>query len=198
MCVVLVGKVTRELHELALKQNGDGFSLYTEGLGLIKAPTPAQVTRALGVFGIWHYRIATSGKVDTSNVHPFPICKGDYLLYHNGVIGKGLGDKSDTHALADMLMHVDIKTASSVIDSLTTGNRFLVASASDPTAFRVYGKWEAEAGVLLSHKMYSVPMEYGRAYVFPSDDDYSDDESYEKYSWKGEVYGGRKKSKRKK
>lgn len=209
MCVVLVGKVTRELHELALKQNGDGFSLYTEGLGLVKAPTPKQVDRALDVFGIWHYRIATSGLVDMANVHPFPICNGDYLLYHNGILGKGLGGKSDTRALADMLMHVDIKTASSVIDSLTTGNRFLVASASDPTAFRVFGNWEADAGVLLSHKMYLAPAKYGSygqyvgaskaglTVVLPSEEDL-DDDGYGKRSWKGEVYGGSKKSKWKK
>ena len=208
MCVILVGKVSRELHELALKQNGDGFSLYTEGLGLIKAPTPEQVNRALDVFGIWHYRIATSGIVDQSNVHPFPICNGDYLLYHNGILGKGLGDKSDTRALADMLMHVDIKTASSIIESLTTGNRFLIASASDPTVFRVFGSWVADAGVLLSHKMYTTPVTYSRyrkygnaasggsPLVLLGEEDFND-ESYGKSSWKGEVYGGRKKKKRK-
>lgn len=157
MCVILIGRVSESLHKQALEQNGDGFSLYTEKLGLIKAPNKKQVKAALNEFGIWHYRFATSGKVDKSNIHPFPICGGEYLLYHNGVLGEGLGDKSDTHALADMLMHVDLDVAESVIQSLSATNRFVIASAESPKWFRVYGKWEAEAGVLMSHKLYAYP-----------------------------------------
>lgn len=157
MCVILIGKVGQSLHKQALEQNGDGFSLYTEELGLVKSPTEEQVKAALNKFGIWHYRIATSGKLGDINVHPFPICGGEYLLYHNGVLGSGLGEKSDTHALADMLMDVDIKVATSVIESLSERNRFVIASAKDPKWFRVFGKWEAEAGVLLSHKLYYYP-----------------------------------------
>lgn len=157
MCVILVGKVSQSLHRQAIEQNGDGFSLYTEKLGLVKSPTEEQVKAALNKFGIWHYRIATSGKLGDINVHPFPICGGKYLLYHNGVLGNGLGEKSDTHALADMLMHVDVKVAASVIESLSERSRFIIASATDPKWFRVFGKWEAEAGVLLSHKMYTYP-----------------------------------------
>ena len=157
MCVILIGKVSQSLHKQALEQNGDGFSLYTEELGLVKSPTKAQVKAALNKFGIWHYRVATSGKIGDMNVHPFPICEGKYLLYHNGVLGSGLGEKSDTHALADMLMHVDIEVATSVIESLSERNKFVIASATDPKWFRVFGKWEAEAGVLLSHKMYTYP-----------------------------------------
>lgn len=157
MCLILIGKVSKSLHKQALEQNGDGFSLYTEKLGLVKTPTKKQVKAALNKFGIWHYRIATSGKLGNINVHPFPICGGKYLLYHNGVLGSGLGEKSDTHALADMLMHVDIEVATSVIESLSERNRFVIASATDPKRFKVFGKWEAEAGVLLSHKMYTYP-----------------------------------------
>lgn len=165
MCLILIGKVTKSLHEQALEQNGDGFSLYTEKLGLVKAPTKKQVKAALGKFGIWHYRLATSGKVDKNNIHPFPICGGDYLLYHNGVLGSGLGDKSDTHALADLLMHVDIEVAESVIRSLSATNRFVIASATDPKKFKVFGKWEAEAGVLLSHKLYTYPKYAGVNFI---------------------------------
>lgn len=168
MCLILIGKVSKSLHKQALEQNGDGFSLYTEKLGLVKMPTEKQVKAALNKFGIWHYRIATSGKLGNINVHPFPICGGKYLLYHNGVLGSGLGEKSDTHALADMLMHVDIEVATSVIESLSERNRFVIASATDPKRFKVFGKWEAEAGVLLSHKMYTYP-KYGGANLISKD-----------------------------
>ena len=157
MCVILIGKVTKSLHEQALEQNGDGFSLFTEKLGLIKSPSERQVKQALNKFGIWHYRIGTSGKLGDINIHPFKICGGKYLLYHNGILGNGLGEKSDTHALADTLMHVNIKVATSVIESLSGKDRFVIVSATDPKYFRLFGKWEAEAGVLLSHKMYTYP-----------------------------------------
>lgn len=158
MCVILIGSVSRKMHDLAVEQNGDGFSVYSSKLGLIKSPTPEEVKKALGGFAIWHYRIATSGVVDDTNVHPFPICNGRYLLYHNGVLGNGLGNKSDTHAIADMLKDVDINTAASVIRALSSRSRFVIASAADPTNFRVYGDWEAEQGILMSHKMYKAPV----------------------------------------
>lgn len=157
MCVILIGRINEVLHQRALQQNGDGFSVFTKEEGLIKAPTPAQVERAFDTFAIWHYRLATSGNVGESNIHPFPICRGEYLLYHNGVLGDGVEEKSDTHALADMLMHVDLEVAMSVVESLSRGNRFLIASATDPKNFRVFGDWEFDAGVLMSHKMYKYP-----------------------------------------
>ena len=87
-------------------------------------------------------------------MHPFGICKGKYLLYHNGVLGSGLGQMSDTHALADTLYDVTLKTARSVIQSLSHNNRFVIVDAKDPTKFELFGEWVAEAGVLMSHKMY--------------------------------------------
>lgn len=154
MCIILVGRVNKALHKQALQQNGDGFSVFTEADGLIKAPTAAQVKKALNTFAIWHYRIATSGKVNDDNIHPFEICNGKYLLYHNGVLGNGVGDKSDTAVLAELLYDVDIEVASSVIESVSHRSRFLIASATNPKDFRVFGDWEFDAGVLMSHKMY--------------------------------------------
>ena len=90
MCVILVGEINSSLHKQAAEQNRDGFSLFNEQFGLVKAPTKAQVEASFGKFGIWHYRIGTSGRMDVYNVHPFPVCKGKYLLYHNGVLGSGV------------------------------------------------------------------------------------------------------------
>lgn len=157
MCVILIGRINEALHELALQRNGDGFSVFTAEEGLIKAPTPAQVERAFDTFAIWHYRLATSGNVGESNIHPFPICHGEYLLYHNGVLGDGVGELSDTAALAKLLYDVDLEVAMPVVESLSRGNRFLIASATDPKNFRVFGDWEFDAGVLMSHKMYKYP-----------------------------------------
>lgn len=160
MCVILIGKITREQHKLALEQNSHGFSLFTRELGLVKAPTEAQVEKALGTFGVWHYRIASSGKIDKSNIHPFEICRGRYLLYHNGVIGAGKGSKSDTAALAETLYDVNLTTARSVVKALANGNRFAIVSANDPRNFELFGEWTAEAGVIFSHKLYN--FKYGK------------------------------------
>ena len=65
MCIILIGKITKEQHKAALAQNGDGFSLFNDEMGLVKCPTEEQVKKAIGKWGIWHYRIATSGRVDT-------------------------------------------------------------------------------------------------------------------------------------
>ena len=161
MCVILIGKITKEQHKLALQQNGDGFSLFTEKQGLIKSPKPADVAKAFEHWGIWHYRIATSGTKNDLNVHPFPICGGKYLLYHNGILGKGKGNLSDTHALANTLQDVNIHSARTIINALSeSSGRFVIASAKDPHDLYLYGKWEADEGILMSHKLYTYTTAY--------------------------------------
>lgn len=166
MCVILVGKITKSQFETALRQNGDGFSVYSVETGLVKAPSKAVVKRALGKFAIWHFRIGTSGLKDKTNIHPFEVCGGKWLLYHNGVLGLGLGDKSDTHALADTLYNASIKTVLSVLNSLSEGNRFLLVDAKDPAKYTTIGKWVVDAGVLMSHKMYTSVYDYSNG-TFP-------------------------------
>lgn len=160
MCVILIGKVSKELHETAKAQNKDGFSLYTKELGLIKNPSEAQVKKALNTFGIWHYRIASSGRVDKNNIHPFKVCGGKYLLYHNGVLGQGTAAFSDTACLAQTLMYAPLRTAQTVLESLSSGQRFALVNADTPYEYYLYGDWKVDAGVLMSHKMYSNTVYY--------------------------------------
>lgn len=167
MCIILVGMITRRQHQLALQANGDGFSLYTEKLGLIKKPSKAEVAQAIGDFGIWHYRIATSGEVGVSNIHPFEVSGGDYLLYHNGVLGEGLGKMSDTRALANTLYFAPVETVRTVLTALADNNRFLLVDAKDPYCFELFGKWVAEAGVIMSRKLYSGYVSSRQPYSYP-------------------------------
>lgn len=53
---------------------------------------------------VLHFRIATSGKHNTDNLHPFISPDKDYGLVHNGVF-YGFGDKnySDTHEVAGLI-----------------------------------------------------------------------------------------------
>ena len=165
MCVILVGRIGKKLHDQARTQNPDGFSLFTKAQGLIKAPNAVQVSKALHDFGIWHYRIRSSGKVDKNNIHPFPVAGGRAYLYHNGVLGSGKDDMSDTAALAETLMDANIETVKSVLRSLSQSQRFLLADAEDPRKYLIFGEWKVEGGVLMSHKMYSGSAYYGQTYA---------------------------------
>lgn len=165
MCVILVGKIGKKLHEQAKSQNPDGFSLFTKSQGLIKAPTVREVDKAVREFGIWHYRIRSSGKVDKSNIHPFPVAGGKAYLYHNGVLGAGKDDMSDTAALAETLYDASIATVKSVLKALSSGQRFLLADAEDPTNYILYGDWKVEGGILMSHKMYTGTAYYSQSYA---------------------------------
>ena len=163
MCVILVGKISKELHETAKAQNPDGFSLFTLEQGLIKAPTKEQVRQALNTFGIWHYRIKSSGRVDKENIHPFSVAHGKAYLYHNGVLGEGTALYSDTNCLARTLYDCPITTVVSVLEAVSTGQRLLLADAKDPRKFRLFGEWKVDKGILMSHKMYT-----GQAYYSQS------------------------------
>lgn len=157
MCVILVGKIGKANHKQAKQQNPDGFSFYTKEQGLIKSPSDEQVEQAVSQWGIWHYRIKSSGPINLDMIHPFKVMGGKAVLYHNGVIGAGTATKSDTALLAESLMDKPKSVVLSVLDSLANGSagRFLLASATDPLKFRTFGKWEWEKGVLMSHKLYS-------------------------------------------
>lgn len=154
MCVILIGKIGETLHEAAKAQNKDGFSLFTTEQGLIKNPTPEQVKKAVNQFGIWHYRIRSSGEVSEENIHPFKVAGGAYLLYHNGVLGLGTSKHSDTACLAKTLYYTPVKTVMSVLESLKAGQRFCLANSLNPHQFYLYGDWKVDKGVLMSHTMY--------------------------------------------
>lgn len=163
MCVILVGRINRQQHEMAKRQNPDGFSLFTLKQGLVKAPNAKQVKLALGDFAIWHYRIGTSGKVnpaDVTNIHPFEVCGGKYYLYHNGILGAGVGELSDTNALAKTLYELDVDTVRSTLRALTANQRFVLVDASDPKKYELFGNWACESGVIMSHKLYQPVYKY--------------------------------------
>lgn len=155
MCIILVGKIGMERHQLAKTQNSHGFSLFTKSQGLIKAPKYEDVRRAVNQFGIWHYRIASSGKVDENNIHPFPVADGKAYLYHNGVLGAGTAKMSDTACLAKTLEHAPLHTVKSVLKALSHGQRFLLVSADNPQEYLLYGDWVVDQGVIMSHTLYS-------------------------------------------
>ncbi len=59
-----------------------------------------------------HFRIATHGKVETDNCHPFMMCSGKYALVHNGILPirppKGI-EESDTAHFANNILSTMIE-----------------------------------------------------------------------------------------
>lgn len=162
MCVILVGKVGRQLHEMAKNQNPDGFSCFTRETGLVKNPDSKTVNKALDRFGVWHYRIRSSGKVDKRNIHPFPVAKGSFYLYHNGVLGEGTSELSDTNCFARMLYEMPIESVKSAVQAVSEGNRLLLVNATNPLECYFYGKWFVDSGIMLSHRMYKTYGSYAQ------------------------------------
>lgn len=183
MCVILVGKIGKNLFKQAVKENPHGFSFYTKELGLKKAinikEVEKELPKAVNQYGVWHFRIKSSGAIDKENIHPFKVARGQALLYHNGVLGNGKGTLSDTNAFAKLLYNSDIETVKSVLASTCTSQRFLLVDSEDPTIYRTYGDWKVDGGVLMSHKMYSSAqyskLSYGQRAGWYSVNDYSKD-----------------------
>jgi hypothetical protein len=109
---------------------------------------------------VLHFRIGTSGKREHPDcTHPFPVTddykmmmehniETDSLVLHNGVIGQGLGDSSDTMVAIKEAIDVlgkyitDEKVNKLLGEMLKTGsNRWLIANGE---RVFLYGTWEED------------------------------------------------------
>jgi len=120
---------------------------------------------------IWsaHFRIGTSGKTDGGNTHPFPVCddyvtmrKTEYetniIAVHNGVMGKGEDDFSDTmkhikEILFPMRDKINDKKFLKIFGKLcnTSSNRWLIASEASTL---LLGDWKKFEGSYYSNTSY--------------------------------------------
>ncbi len=154
MCNILIGSgISKDIVRSVRRSNPDGYSVLTKEWGLLKNPSDETLDMIIDskTFTIYHFRYGTSGtKGDDFNTHPFLICNGKYYLYHNGVLGEGIGTKSDTHCLAESLEKADFETAVRVVESLASGNRFLIADVTDPLKYYTFGDWHYTRGILSS------------------------------------------------
>lgn len=119
---------------------------------------------------IVHFRIGTSGLKDKGNTHPFQICD-DYekmrekkfestaIAFHNGVVGKGEGNYSDTMVhIADYLFPIfplwdDKRINEHIADALLTknGSRWLVCIKD---IYYYYGTFHEYKGWKFSNSNY--------------------------------------------
>lgn len=110
---------------------------------------------------IAHFRIGTSGLKDAGNTHPFPAVdsyekmrktsfRTKKLVFHNGVIGQGDGDYSDTMVavskkIEPMVKHIwkNDKMNTILQDILAIErNRWLICSGPN---MQMYGRWVKDA-----------------------------------------------------
>ena len=120
-----------------------------------------------------HFRIATSGNIDATMCHPFPISdKVNFLqaktasvgkcLLHNGILGEGKGALSDTAVFVkEKLVPALRKTGSlqramqEVFTPYESNNRVLVMDA-ETLDVQLYGNWikDKETGLFFSNNSY--------------------------------------------
>ena len=130
-----------------------------------------------------HFRIGTSGGVNAAKCHPFPVVKSfadmekaegqaDNLFFHNGIVGKGSKEHSDTEFFTrDILRPIVEKGESpkSLLDAYSNnGNKFVLMSKNAPSI--ISGKFIKQDGVLYSNDSYSFDWSrYSSKYSFNYD-----------------------------
>lgn len=121
----------------------------------------------------YHFRIATSGGINPSMCHPFPVSKAaeqmmilkgsaKRVFMHNGIIGPGKGNLSDTalYVLGDLSRKRKLADHQEEIARETTGSRTLTFDAEE--GILMTGSWTQENGLYLSntHFKWSSPLQY--------------------------------------
>ena len=114
-----------------------------------------------------HFRIGTSGKMNETATHPFPITEDENKItslkittnkavMHNGILGKGEGDFSDTmlftkNVLALISDYLDDENIIKAIENMTDGSRLLIV---DDGKVHLTGTWLEVKGIYYSNDTY--------------------------------------------
>lgn len=175
MCLIIYGQgdreVRRDVFESAFTDNSDGIGIMVAGEAkrfygkrcLRRAWSYMQQVNRWGLpFGV-HFRFATHGNVDSTNVHPFRAPDSDVLVMHNGVIHhakprNGMSDTAayiyDEMAAAPRVTHEGYYRA--IEEDIGYWNKFLVMD--DTGEFRILNEWAGDwiAGLWYS-QTYSLP-----------------------------------------
>lgn len=173
MCVIINKSADVELSaddlQKAVDRNPDGlgYTYYSVKKGWvidkIIAPNESDIAKVSKLLhkktAIVHARIATSGRVNTANCHPF--ANKDYILFHNGIVGNlnGVSDrKSDTALLFDIIKRMPFETASNLLSRLSqnTGSKFVYVHRATNKYYK-YGKFENYAGLECSNLYFTRP-----------------------------------------
>lgn len=144
-----------------------------------------------------HFRIATAGGVSQGNCHPFPVSadKEDLtrlhgvtanVAMHNGIIGEGTEDLSDTQlfirdVLSNLIPYVDDARVINAIENLTSSSKFVIFT---PTGSKFTGNWieQKTTGLYFSNSTYKERYYSVITHWSEWDDDYSGNDWWKAYS----------------
>jgi predicted glutamine amidotransferase len=119
MCIAILNTPNNILPfdtiESSLYSNPDGFGLIATDRGklIIQKSMSINPDKIYGIYLkhredlpdsniVLHFRIATAGKVNIENCHPFQV-RPDLAFVHNGIIGQGSRKHSDTYLFNETL-----------------------------------------------------------------------------------------------
>lgn len=191
MCIAIVNQPGTRLKEEWLTSSfinnpdGGGFAYIKEGAVAISKgwmTLAGFVDTYNHLFDKWgkdnpmlvHCRIATAGKVNEDNCHPFKI-KGGALI-HNGhlwsVDGGHNGIKSDTREFSEIFYNIlnydDVTKAVAEFDLADVIGSDKMAMLYDDGRYACVGDWQVEEGAMFSNRGYA--SSYGGCSNYSADD----------------------------
>jgi predicted glutamine amidotransferase len=161
MCLIVRGRVSNLLKldlDHAENSNPDGYGIHTPDRVILsfdaKLKYASEVLAELpgDTLATIHFRLATHGKVNKPNAHPFTIGEGVFLM-HNGVL-RGIeydcpkGKHSDTALLAKSLVPMDHKSRCKTLHTLAVANRFCLLNGDQ---WKKFGTWQFDASTKTWH-----------------------------------------------
>lgn len=168
MCLIIHKPAQTEIADSiirsALDYNPDGFGIMSAGKAeKYSAMGFSEAKRIIGEYRdvecAIHFRMATHGKVNKSNTHPFRLKNRAYLM-HNGVLGKytklvdAKGTKSDTRLFVETFCNRMISEHGSIpvaeLESEITGSAVCIMQP-DGTINRYGRGWNQYAGSWFSN-----------------------------------------------
>ena len=215
MCIIIykpenASFPTRQIFENCFSYNdeGAGYSIFKNNTAIVKKGfmtfkgffDEIKDLKKVSLPMAFHFRIGTSGEIEPALTHPFPISndvkllrstvyKTSQLLFHNGILGKGEKNLSDTMVYIKKILYpvrdiLNMKQIKTLITESSIGSRLLIF---DNGRIDLYGNWitEEKTGIKFSNSTYK----YNRYDVW----------STEKctYTW-NKSYGWKKKEKKSK
>lgn len=166
MCVIIYKKPSVDLKfetvRLASITNPDGMGLaYFDGGEVIfernlkpsKRDLQSCIRKTEGKEAIFHFRIATSGGVNLANCQPIFNKKGNFLLFHNGVVHSLNGASttaSDTVLLSYLLEHKEVNKYK-LLEKLAQKTYSKFVLIDNDNSLHLFGDYKEYKGLLCSN-----------------------------------------------
>jgi hypothetical protein len=182
----------RWIVESALEYNADGVGIMHDGKAVkwIKPSVDkimAYLEEVKPVDAAIHFRMATDGKINKANAHPFKL-KNQSWLMHNGILGKyrttKTAAKSDTRQFVEQFCNVQISQHGSVpkaaLEAEIVGNAILIM-LKDGSITKYGSGWNKFEGCYYSNEYAWDSPTYASKYAVKSKVQYASRTAYPAY-----------------